>query len=302
MTHAIPQADELLATALAEDLGVPSARILRPQPGGAGLLERDVTTASTVPRDAVFSGRIAAREGGVVCGLPLVARTFELLAVAAACEPVECFPLVAEGAHAAPGTAVMEVDGPARVVLAAERSALNLLMVLSGIASEARRWHRAAGERLVVTDTRKTLPGLRALSKYAVRVGGGYNHRAGLYDMVLIKDNHIAYAGGVRAAIAAAMRSHPGLPVECEADTVEQAAEAARAGADLVLLDNMDDRTLAAAVAAVRGAAAPRRCLTEASGGIVLERLEALAGTGVDRVSTSALTFARPLDFGLDAE
>jgi nicotinate-nucleotide pyrophosphorylase (carboxylating) len=152
-----------------------------------------------------------------------------------------------------------------------------------------------------VTDTRKTLPGLRALSKYAVAVGGAYNHRAGLYDMVLIKDNHIVHAGGVAAAVAAARSIHPELLVECEADSLAQAVEAASAGADYVLLDNMDDAELTAAVAAVRAAAGERVCLTEASGRITFDRLGGLATTGVDRVSTSALTLARPLDFGLDS-
>jgi nicotinate-nucleotide pyrophosphorylase (carboxylating) len=193
------------------------------------------------------------------------------------------------------------VYGPARVLLTGERSALNFVMVLSGIASEARRWQKAAGDRLSVTDTRKTLPGLRELSKYAVRVGGARNHRSGLYDMVLIKDNHVAHAGGVTDAVLAVKRAHPEMLVECEADTIAQAAEAAAAGADYVLLDNMDDATLRDAVAAVHEAAGDRVCLTEASGGITFERLAGLATTGVDRVSTSALTLARPLDFGLDA-
>jgi nicotinate-nucleotide pyrophosphorylase (carboxylating) len=153
-----------------------------------------------------------------------------------------------------------------------------------------------------VCDTRKTLPGLRALSKYAVRVGGGTNHRIGLFDMVLVKDNHIGAAGGITSAVARARELHPALLIEVEADSIAQAAEAARAGADMVLLDNMDDATLARAVAAVREATpAGRECLTEASGGVTFGRLRALAAAGVDRVSSSALTLAQPLDFGLDA-
>ena len=299
MSFTPPPCDDLLATALAEDLGVTAGAILEPRPGTVTLLDADVTSSATVP-DEVFAGAIVAREAGVVCGLPVVARVFELLGMAAGVE-VECFPVVAEGADVEPGTAVLEIDGPARVVLAGERTALNLLMTLSGIATEARRWQRAAGSALAVCDTRKTLPGLRALSKYAVRVGGAHNHRAGLYDMVLIKDNHIAHAGGVGSAVQAAKRAYPDLLVECEADTVAQAVEAAAAGADYVLLDNMDDAMLARAVRAVRDAAGDRPCLTEASGGITFERLAGLATTGVDRVSTSALTLARPLDFGLDA-
>ena len=299
MTFTLPPSDDLLAMALAEDLGVTVEAILAPRAGAPSLLDADVTSSATVP-DADFSGAIVAREAGVVCGLPVVARLFELLAAAAGVE-VECFPVVAEGADVEAGTAVLEIEGPARAVLAGERTALNFVMVLSGIASEARRWQRAAGSRLAVCDTRKTLPGMRALSKYAVRVGGAYNHRAGLYDMVLIKDNHVAHAGGVTDAVLAVKRAHPEMLVECEADTIAQAAEAAAAGADYVLLDNMDDATLREAVAAVHEAAGDRVCLTEASGGITFERLAGLATTGVDRVSTSALTLARPLDFGLDA-
>lgn len=299
MTFTPPPSDNLLLAALAEDLGVPPETIAAPRPGARPLLDADVTSAATVP-DGTFYGEVVARESGVVCGLPLVARVFELLAEASLTH-VECFPAVAEGADVVPGTRVMEIEGSVRTVLAGERTALNLLMVLSGIASEARRWQHAVGRGLVVTDTRKTLPGLRALSKYAVRVGGAQNHRIGLYDMVLIKDNHIAHAGSVAEAVAAARRLNPELLVECEAETVAQAAEAASAGADYVLLDNMDDATLTVAVEAVHEAAGKRACLTEASGRITFERLPALAAAGVDRVSTSALTFARPLDFGLDA-
>jgi len=302
VTVAVPPSDDLLAAALAEDLGVSPDRLTDAALAGADLLARDVTSAATVPADAVFRGQIVARDAGAVCGLPLVIRLFEMLAAAGASEPVMCRMLVAEGADVAPGTAVVAVEGPARVVLAGERTALDLVMVLSGIASEARRWQREAGETLAVTDTRKTLPGLRALSKYAVAVGGAHNHRAGLYDMILIKDNHLAHAGGVGAAVVAAKAARPDLPVECEAETLEQAVEAAAAGADYVLLDNMDDAALVAAVAAVRDAAGERTCLTEASGRVTFERLRALGATGVDRVSASALTLAAPLDFGLDEE
>lgn len=298
MTFTPPPSDDLLLTALAEDLGVSPGAIVAPRPGVRPLLDADVTSAATVPQ-GTFYGEIVARESGVVCGLPLVARVFELLTDASLTH-VECFPVVAEGADVSPGTRVMEIEGSVRAVLAGERTALNLLMVLSGIATEARRWQHAAGRSLVVTDTRKTLPGMRALSKYAVRVGGAYNHRVGLFDMVLIKDNHIASAGSITEAVRAAKRLRPDLLVECEAETAAQAAEAASAGADYVLLDNMDDATLVDAVRVVRDAAGDRACLTEASGRITFERLPALVATGVDRVSTSALTFARPLDFGLD--
>lgn len=302
----LPDADEILALALAEDLGVPAARLLPgPRPARADeepLLARDVTSSSVVAPDAFFEGRVVAREACVVCGLPVLARAFEMLAAASAEEPAEVFPLVAEGAVVSPGYAVAEVSGAARLVLAGERVALDMLMLLSGIATTARRWQEAAGPTVAVCDTRKTYPGMRALSKYAVRVGGGTNHREGLWDMVLVKDNHLAHAGGIATAIEDARRLHAELTLEVEADTLAQAVEACRAGADIVLLDNMDDATLAEAVAAVRSSAEERgtACLTEASGGITFERLASLAATGVDRVSSSAITLAPPVDFGLD--
>jgi nicotinate-nucleotide pyrophosphorylase (carboxylating) len=293
----LPPIDDIVAAALAEDFGVPPEALLEPTPG---LLALDVT-GSLLPLATPFHGVVRPRSAGVVCGLPVVARVFEMLAAASGFEPPDCFPLAAEGATVVAGQPVLEVDGGARLVLAGERTALDFLMVLSGIATVTARWQAAAGPVLNVVDTRKTLPGLRALSKYAVRVGGGMNHRMGLHDMVLIKDNHIAAAGGATAAIERARRVHPHLLVEVEADTVEQAAEAAAAGADMVLLDNMDDATLAAAVQAVRGATPEgRHCLAEASGGITVDRVAGLAALGLDRVSASALTLAPPLDFGFD--
>lgn len=302
MSFDLPPCDAIIAAALAEDLGVPVEGLL----GGfvsRELLDRDATSASVIPAEALLSGVITARESGVVCGLPLVASSFEMLARAAGMsDTFDAYPLVAEGSAIDPGTVVLEVEGPARLILAGERVALNFLMTLSGIATKAARWQAEAGESIQIVDTRKTLPGLRALSKYAVRVGGAHNHRVGLYDMVLIKDNHIRHAGGITAAVAAARSTRPDLAIEVEADTIEQAVEAASAGADFVLLDNMDDATLSAAVAAVATASerSKRRVRTEASGSIVLERLAALREIGVDRVSTSALTLASPLDFGLD--
>ena len=293
----LPDVDATVAAALAEDLGVLPADLLTASPG---LLDRDVT-GSLLPARARFKGTVRFRSGGVVCGLPVAERAWHLLAAASGVEAPECFPLVAEGAAVGAGQAVLEVAGDARVVLAGERTALDFVMVLSGIATRAAQWQAAAGPSLAVVDTRKTVPGLRALSKYAVAVGGASNHRMGLFDMVLIKDNHVAAAGGIAEAVRRARDLHPSLTVEVEADSVRQAAEAAAAGADMVLLDNMDDTTLAAAVAAVRAATpAGRTCLTEASGGVTFERLAWLGATGVDRVSASALTFAPPLDVGLD--
>jgi nicotinate-nucleotide pyrophosphorylase (carboxylating) len=294
----LPDTGSIVDAAIAEDLGIEPSRLLAR--GDAGLLDRDVT-GSLLPPDAVFSGVVTVRRAGIVCGLPVAQRVWATLASAAGCGEVDCFPLVAEGAAVEEGTGVLEIDGPARVVLAGERTALDFLMVLSGIASEAARWQALAGPSLAVCDTRKTVPGMRALSKYAVAVGGATNHRMGLYDMVLVKDNHIAAAGGVAAAVARARALHPDLLVQVEADSAAQAAEAASAGADMVLLDNMDDADLGEAVAAVHAATpAGGVCLTEASGGITIERLAGVAAAGVDRVSASALTFAPPLDIGLD--
>ena len=300
----LPDISQIVALALAEDLGVPAARFLAGAPASTLVLARDVTTFSAIGIDAHFTGRVVARQDAVVCGLPVAAAVFDALSTAAGLfDEVEVFPLVAEGSHVSAGTPVLEVDGVAAVVLAAERSALDFLMLLTGVASETARWVSAAGPDLAICDTRKTWPGMRALSKYAVAVGGGTNHRIGLYDMVLVKDNHVARAGGITAAIAAARELHPELLVEVEADTLAQAREAASAGADLVLLDNMSDAQLAEAVVAVRemAAACERTVATEASGTIDIERLAALRATGVDRVSGSAITLrAQPVDFGLD--
>lgn len=299
----LPDIHSVIASALAEDLGVSPDLFAPGTPGDPRLLDRDVTSASVLDPDAWFVGRFVAREDAVVAGLPVVAGVYEVLSSAAGLHmPVDVFPLVAEGTQVTAGTAVAEIEGPAVAVLAGERTALNLLMTLSGIASETARWVEIAGPRLAVCDTRKTVPGLRALSKYAVSVGGGVNHRMGLHDMVLVKDNHIQRAGGITAAVAKARKRHPGLLIEVEADHLEQALEAVEAGADLVLLDNMDDQRLADAVAAIKALAERlgRKVLTEASGGIGLDRLGALRRAGVDRVSASAVTLALPRDFALD--
>ncbi len=308
--HALPDVSEIVLLALAEDLGVAPRDLASGT--GRGLLARDVTSDSTLAADVTFRGTVVAREALVVAGLPVAEFVWSTLsrAVASGSKPgaevgiVDVFPLVAEGALVESGTRIAEVSGPARVVLAGERTALNFLMVLSGIATETARWVAAAGPSLAVCDTRKTYPGLRSLSKYAVRVGGGTNHREGLWDMVLVKDNHISAAGDVASAIQDARSRQPGLMVEVEADSVEAAEAAARAGADMILLDNMTDEDLSAAVRGVKQVASAdgRELLTEASGGIRFERLDALRATDVDRVSTSALTFARPVDLALDVD
>ncbi|MCL5886893.1 MAG: carboxylating nicotinate-nucleotide diphosphorylase [Actinobacteria bacterium] len=298
----VPPADDIIALALAEDLGV-DASLLRIPGGAPDLLDRDVTSAALVPADAVFEGRIVLRSEGVLCGLPIAARVWEMLSSAVGlARGVEVEPLLLEGTGVSAGIAVARVSGPARAVLAGERSALNALMVLSGVATTAARWQAEAGDGLAVVDTRKTLPGLRGLSKYAVRIGGAHNHRVGLYDMVLVKDNHIRFAGSIAEAVVTARTHAPGLRVQVEADAAEQAIEAVAAGADMLLLDNMDDAALKHAIGVVREVAARRgaQVLIEASGSVAFERLAALREVGVDRVSTSALTLAPPLDYGLD--
>lgn len=297
----IPDVDPIIATALGEDLGVDAASILAGVVG-PGLLARDVTSEPIIGRVPAFSGVIVARESCVVAGLPVAARVFELLAEAAGIpDSIEVFPLLAEGSVVDAGTAVAEVSGPALAVLIAERTALDFLMVLSGMATTTRRWVEAAGPGLTVCDTRKTLPGLRDLSKYAVRVGGGTNHRFGLHDMVLVKDNHLTNSG-IHDAVARARAVHPDLEVEVEADTIDQALEAVAAGAHAVLLDNMRGEVLASAVAQCRQAAEGRgrTVILEASGGVTFANLSDVAASGVDRVSSSALTLASPIDFGLD--
>ncbi len=301
----LPPLEAVVAASLAEDLGVDPSRFLGDAEADFSVLDRDVTTSSTLDGDAFFSGVVVARESCVVAGLPVAAEVFATISAAAGLfDPVEFFPLVAEGTKVSEGTAVAEVEGLARAVLCAERTALDFLMVLSGIATETARWVEVAGGRLAVCDTRKTLPGLRALSKYAVRVGGGMNHRSGLWDMVLVKDNHLAAVGNVADAIGRARLRHPNLTLEVEADTAAQAEAAVAAGADIVLLDNMSEDVLAEAVAVCRKAAEERgrTVLLEVSGGVTRERLPVLRLSGVDRVSSSALTLTSPVDFGLDEQ
>ncbi len=198
-----PDSSNIIALALAEDFGVAPERFGPSAEGDPALLECDVTSFSAIGLDARFSGTIVARQACVVAGLPLVAEVYDTLSAAAGLiDPVEVFPLVAEGTRVRVGTAVAEVEGIAAAVLAGERTALDFLMQLSGIATHTAEWVKAAGGRFDVCDTRKTPPGFRALAKYAVRVGGGMNHRFGLYDMVLVKDNHIRRAGGITAAVA----------------------------------------------------------------------------------------------------
>ncbi len=310
----LPDISGVVASALAEDLGVEAGVFLSPAVAPcdgpdvrcADLLARDVTTSSVLDVEAARSTStwiIAPRVDCVVCGLPVAAAVFETLSrCAPELPPVRVSQSVEDGAWVLAGTAVAEIEGPAAVVLAAERTALDFVMVLSGIATETHRWVEAAAGSFDVCDTRKTVPGLRALSKYAVRAGGGVNHRMGLYDMVLIKDNHLCQTGGIAEAIGRAREHAARIPVEVEAETATQAAEAARAGADIIMLDNLAGAQLAAAVEAARAAAAEvgHEVVLEASGNLTFARLQELRGSGIDRVSSSALTMAAPVDFGLD--
>jgi nicotinate-nucleotide pyrophosphorylase (carboxylating) len=243
--------------------------------------------------------RLVARAAGVVAGLAGV----EVALAEAAARlglPAAGFQAgAADGDRVAAGSLLGRAAGPVRVLLAAERTALNLVGHLSGVATLTAAYVAAVeGTGVVVRDTRKTTPGLRLLEKHAVRCGGGRNHRLGLYDALLVKDNHIRAAGGLAAAVEAARAAAPGLPLEVEAETLEEVAEALELGCDLLLLDNMDAANMARAVAMAKG-----KALTEASGGITLATVRAVAETGVDYVAVGALTHSAPaLDVALDWE
>jgi nicotinate-nucleotide pyrophosphorylase (carboxylating) len=255
----------------------------------------DATTAATVPADAVAVGTFAARQPGVLAGLPAVREVLDDVLGAGGYEVLGSR---ADGDRLAAGDAALTVRAPVRGLLTAERTALNLLCHLSGVATATAAWVDAvAGTRARIRDTRKTLPGLRLLEKYAVRCGGGTNHRLGLGDAVLIKDNHVAAAGSVGAALAAARAHAPQLPCEVEVDTLEQLDEVLDLGAELVLLDNFDVERTREAVRR-RG---ERATLLESSGGLTLADARAYAETGVDFIAVGALTHSvRALDLGLD--
>jgi nicotinate-nucleotide pyrophosphorylase (carboxylating) len=267
------------------------ARALDEDVGAAG----DVTTTATVAATAVAAADLVARQAGVVAGLSVAAYVFEVVGQGRL--RVEFG--TQDGARVAAGEVLATVRGPVRDMLTAERTALNLLGHLSGIATLTRTWVDAvAGTDARIRDTRKTLPGLRALEKYAVRMGGGVNHRMSLSDAALVKDNHVAAAGGVVAAFELVRAAHPGLPLEVEVDTVEQARAVLDAGADLVLLDNMAPAQLREVVAYAAG-----RARLEASGGLRLRDARAVAQSGVDYLAVGALTHSAPvLDIGLDIE
>ncbi|RBY84975.1 carboxylating nicotinate-nucleotide diphosphorylase [Blastococcus sp. TF02A-30] len=254
----------------------------------------DVTTTSTVPASATATGEVVARSPGVLAGVHVAAAAFDLVGS----PDVEVRVGAADGDRIGPGDAVLTVSGPTRALLTAERTALNLIGHLSGIATLTGRWVDAvAGTGAAIRDTRKTLPGLRALEKYAVRCGGGVNHRMALGDAALVKDNHVAAAGGITPAVEAVRAAAPGIPLEVECDTLDQVREAIAAGVQLVLLDNFSTADTRTAVALVRGSGVR----LEASGGLSLERAREVAATGVDYLAVGALTHSAPvLDLGFD--
>jgi nicotinate-nucleotide pyrophosphorylase (carboxylating) len=269
--------DDFVRRTLAEDLGE----------GG------DITSEAVIPADARFRGTMASRSAVVAAGLPIAEAFFRSL------DPeVEIERLVEDGEAVAAGTELLRLSGRARALLTAERSALNLVQHLTGIATLTRRYVEAmAGTGAILLDTRKTIPGLRVLEKYATRMGGAQNHRMGLWDAAMIKDNHVAVAGGVREAVGRAVAA--GIErIIVEVDRLDQIEEAVAAGASHLLLDNMAPETLAEAVRLVGG-----EVPTEASGGVTLETVRALAATGVTYVSVGRLTQSAPAaDIGLDFE
>jgi nicotinate-nucleotide pyrophosphorylase (carboxylating) len=253
----------------------------------------DVTTVATVPAGQVSTADLVARAGGVVAGLAVAAAVFEVAAQGA----VTISWPVHDGATVARGDVLLTLTATTRALLTGERTALNLLCRCSGVATLTRRWVDAvSGTDAQIRDTRKTTPGLRALEKYAVRCGGGVNHRMSLSDAAMVKDNHVIAAGGVASAFRAVRREFPDVPVEVEADSVTDAVEAVEAGADLVLLDNMPVEQVREAVARVAG-----RARLEASGGLHLDNARAMAETGVDYLAVGALTHSAPvLDVACD--
>ncbi|MGA9347747.1 MAG: carboxylating nicotinate-nucleotide diphosphorylase [Anaerolineae bacterium] len=270
--------EEIVRRALEEDIG-----------------SGDVTTLWIVSPKAQLCGRFLAKEAGVVAGLAVAGLVFELL------DPEVHFrPLMEDGTAVRSGDVVAEVEGPGRAVLSGERTALNFLQRMSGIATLTHRHVEAvAGTGAVILDTRKTAPGLRLLDKWAVRLGGGQNHRMGLYDMVLIKDNHIAAAGGITEAMGRVQREPAReLAIEVEVKNLDELEEALALGVDRIMLDNMDLATMHQAVEIAAG-----RVELEASGGVTLETVAAIAATGVDYISVGALTHSvRALDISLEIE
>jgi len=258
---------DLVRRALEEDLG-----------------SGDITTSATVPAGATGTARLLAKSPCVLAGLPIAGEVFRQVD-----ERVRLEPLRSDGDACVPGDVVAMVDGPAAALMIGERTALNFLQHLSGIATRTRDFVEAAGGRLIVLDTRKTIPTLRLLAKYAVRCGGGTNHRAGLHDGVLIKDNHIRLAGGIQAAVDRVRAAGTRLPIEVETQSMDEVDQAIAAGADVIMLDNMTDADVRQAVGRIAG-----RARVEISGGVTLERMPQIGALGADTVSVGALTHSAP--------
>ncbi len=286
-----------MQTALDEDLG--SA------PG------RDVTTTATIDRSAAGTAHLVARAAGTVAGLVAVQEVLDQVCSRFELAAVHVDFAVSDGARVVPGQVLAQLTGPVQALLIAERTMLNLASRASGVATAAQVWtdvlnaaRRADGSCATVLDTRKTTPGLRALEKYAVRCGGGTNKRMGLYDVAMVKDNHVIAAGSVSAAIHRIRARFPEVLIQVEADTQDQAVEAVHAGADFLLLDNMPTPTLTDTVTAVRALAPDYgRIELEATGNLTVDRAAEVAGTGVDYLSVGALTHSAPiLDLALDLQ
>ena len=260
--------------------------------------EGDITTEAIVPADVPSRGVFLAKAECVVAGLDIAVETFVQVATAQHAPHPRADRTRTDGDRCRPGDEIAAVSGSARSLLVGERTALNFLQRLCGIATRTRSFVDAAGGRITVLDTRKTTPTLRALEKYAVRVGGAANHRAGLFDAILIKDNHVRIAGGVIAAVGRARARHPGLPVEVEAQTLTEVDEALAAAVDSILVDNMSTPDIRIAVERARG-----RAKIEVSGGVTLDRLPELAATGANFVSIGALTHSAPaIDISFEIE
>jgi nicotinate-nucleotide pyrophosphorylase (carboxylating) len=272
----IEDARRVIEAALAEDVG-----------------SGDITSSAVIPEDVRFHGVMRARHAMVIAGLPVAREVFRMVVPNASFRA-----LIADADAVVAGGILAEIEGPARGLLTAERTALNLLQILSGIATATRQYvERIRGIGCTLLDTRKTIPGMRKLSKYATRCGGAQNHRMGLFDEVLIKDNHIAVVGSISEAVRKAKLAAQGkVTIEVECDTLAQVSEAVEAGVDMVLLDNMSVDELRQAVALVSG------CVkTEASGGVTLDTIRAIAESGVDFVSVGRITQSAPaVDIGLD--
>lgn len=283
-----PSTIELVKLSLLEDL----------TPGGIQdwqekvLVEGDITSSATIPSEVQAIGRIWAKAAGVVAGLPIAKLVYRLLDPA-----VEFQAILADGSMVEPGNAIAEVHGPARSILAGERTALNFIGRLSGVASLTHKFMQAVeGTRATILDTRKTAPGFRRLDKYAVQSGGGGNHRQGLFDMALVKENHITAAGGIRPAVERLRAQHgSAVPIEVEVTNLEELEVALELDLTRIMLDNMDLATMRQAVAMAGG-----RTPLEASGNVSLETVRAIAETGVDYISSGALTHsAKALDISM---